>query len=159
MGDQVSILESGRSPGEGNSHPLQYACLENPMDGGTWWATVHGVPKSWTQLSDFTFLSCYYLPILSFSTSKNLRYTFSCSKIYPPLVYFNLDKLGHDTATVRQNISIIQALPNTPSIPSNHYILYTEGIVSDVSSGTVPTAGYTRSLSLLFSSRLQWSEY
>ena len=36
VGDQVSILESGRSPGEGNSHPLQYPCLENPMDGGTW---------------------------------------------------------------------------------------------------------------------------
>ena len=36
-------------------HPLQYSCLENPMDGGAWWAAVHGVAKSWTQLSDFTF--------------------------------------------------------------------------------------------------------
>ena len=35
--------------------PLQYSCLENPMDGGAWWATVHGVSKSWTRLSDFTF--------------------------------------------------------------------------------------------------------
>ena len=35
--------------------PLQYSCLENPMDGGAWWAVVHGVAKSWTQLSDFTF--------------------------------------------------------------------------------------------------------
>ena len=41
--------------GEGNGTPLQYSCLENPMDGGVWWATVHGVPKSWTRLSDFTF--------------------------------------------------------------------------------------------------------
>ena len=41
--------------GEGNGNPLQYSCLENPMDGGAWWAAVHGVPKSWTQLSDFTF--------------------------------------------------------------------------------------------------------
>ena len=40
--------------GKGNSTPLQYSCLENPMDGGTWWATVHGVAKSQTQLSDFT---------------------------------------------------------------------------------------------------------
>ena len=41
--------------GEGNGTPLQYSCLENPMDGGAWWAAVHGVAKSWTQLSDFPF--------------------------------------------------------------------------------------------------------
>ena len=43
-----SIPGSGRCPGEGNGNPLQYSCLENPMDRGTWWATVHGVPKSWS---------------------------------------------------------------------------------------------------------------
>ena len=41
--------------GEGNGTPLQYSCLENPMDGGAWWAAVHGVTKSRTLLSDFTF--------------------------------------------------------------------------------------------------------
>ena len=41
--------------GEGNSDPLQYSCLENPMDGGAWWAAVHGVAKSLARLSDFTF--------------------------------------------------------------------------------------------------------
>ena len=41
--------------GEGNGNPLKYSCLENPMDGGAWWATVHGVAKSRTRLSDFTF--------------------------------------------------------------------------------------------------------
>ena len=46
---------SRRTTGEGNGTPLQYSCLENPMDGGAWWAAVHGVVKSWTQLSDFTF--------------------------------------------------------------------------------------------------------
>ena len=46
----------GRLPqGEGNGTPLQYSCLENPMDGGAWWAAVHGVAKSRTRLSDFTF--------------------------------------------------------------------------------------------------------
>ena len=44
-----------RVPGERNGTPLQYSCLENPMDGGAWWAAVHGVVKSWTRLSDFTF--------------------------------------------------------------------------------------------------------
>ena len=39
----------------GNGTPLQYSCLENPMDGGAWWAAVYGVAKSWRQLSDFTF--------------------------------------------------------------------------------------------------------
>ena len=41
--------------GEGNSNPLQYSCLENPMGAGAWWAAVHGVTKSQTRLSDFTF--------------------------------------------------------------------------------------------------------
>ena len=50
-----SIPGPGRSPGEGNGNPLQYSCLENPMEGGAWWATVHGVTKSQTRLSDFTF--------------------------------------------------------------------------------------------------------
>ena len=43
------------SYGEGNGTPLQYSCLENPMDGGAWWAAVHGVAKSRTRWSDFTF--------------------------------------------------------------------------------------------------------
>jgi len=47
--------ESRHRPGDGNGTPLQYSCLENPMDGGAWWAAVHGVSKSRTQLSDFTF--------------------------------------------------------------------------------------------------------
>ena len=49
-GDPGSIPELGRSPGEGNGNPLQYFCLENSMDGGAWWATVHGVTKSQTGL-------------------------------------------------------------------------------------------------------------
>ena len=46
---------SSQSYGEGDGTPLQYSCLENPMDGGAWWAAVHGVTKSRTRLSDFTF--------------------------------------------------------------------------------------------------------
>ena len=55
-GDPGSIPGSGRSPGEGNGNPLQYSCLENPIDWGAWWAAVHGVTKSRTGLSDFTYL-------------------------------------------------------------------------------------------------------
>ena len=50
--DLICIYSSPR--GEGNGTPLQYSCLENPMDIGAWWAAVHGVAKSWTRLSDFT---------------------------------------------------------------------------------------------------------
>ena len=50
-GNLGSIPESGRSPGEGYGNPLQYPCLENSVDRGAWWATIHGVTKSWTKLS------------------------------------------------------------------------------------------------------------
>ena len=66
-----SISGSGRFPGEGNGNPPQYSCLENPMDRGAWWATVHGVAKSRTRLSDFTSKhvqnSFFYFPILQSS--------------------------------------------------------------------------------------------
>ena len=50
--DAGSIPEVGRFPGEGSGNPFQYSCLENPMNRGAWWATVHGVAKSWTRLSE-----------------------------------------------------------------------------------------------------------
>ena len=49
-----------RSPGEGNGHPLQYSCLENSMDRGAWWATVHEVTQSQTQLSDYSYYTTEY---------------------------------------------------------------------------------------------------
>ena len=66
-GDLGSSPGLGRSPGEGNGNPLQYSCLENSIDGGAWWTTVHGVIKSRTQLSNFTFtftLLLHYLNTL-----------------------------------------------------------------------------------------------
>ena len=48
--DAGLIPESGRAPGGGDGNPLQYPCLENPMDRGVWWVMVHRVEKSWTQL-------------------------------------------------------------------------------------------------------------
>ena len=55
--DVGSIPKSGRSPGGGNDNPLQYSCLENPMDRGPWWAIVYGVAKSWTHLKLLSTLS------------------------------------------------------------------------------------------------------
>ena len=61
VGDLGSTPRSGISPGEGNGNPLQYSCLDNPMNGGPWWATVHGVAKSWTRLSNLTYALCMML--------------------------------------------------------------------------------------------------
>ena len=57
-GDLGSIPGLGRSPGEENGKPLQYYCLENPMDRGAWKAAIHGIAKSRTRLSDFTSHLC-----------------------------------------------------------------------------------------------------
>ena len=90
VGEPGSIPGTGRSPGEGNANPLQYSCLENSIDRGAWWATVHGVAKSWTQLSDFCFTSVY-MPIsnshaLWFLNSKSpqvLRHTHAHTSSLP----------------------------------------------------------------------------
>ena len=65
-GDLGLIPGLGRSPGEGSGNPLQDSCPENPMDREAWWATVHGVTKSRTRLSDFTYL-------LGFSVSSDYK--------------------------------------------------------------------------------------
>ena len=58
--------------GEGDGTPLQYSCLENPMDGRAWWAAVHGVVKSWTRLSDFTFTFHFHALEKEMATHSNV---------------------------------------------------------------------------------------
>ena len=61
VGDVGSIPGLGRSPGGRHANPLQYSCLENPMDGGAWWAIVHGATKSQTRLKQFSMhIGLYY---------------------------------------------------------------------------------------------------
>ena len=70
----VRSLGREDSPGERNGNPLQYSCLENPMDGGTWWATVHGVAKSRTRLHfHFHFMDIYRVWTISTSGEKSVR--------------------------------------------------------------------------------------
>ena len=54
----VSIPELGRSPGGGHGKPLQYSCLDNPMDRGAWWAAVHWIAKTWTRLKQLSMHTC-----------------------------------------------------------------------------------------------------
>ena len=100
-GDPGSIPKSGRSPGERNGNPLQYSCLENPTDGGAWWATFHGVIKSQTWLSDSTFFSLSPWSVILLLVLKMhggwLRPEFSCSAVWSLINYliFSLVKREH----------------------------------------------------------------
>ena len=76
MGDPGSIPGSGRSSGEENGNPLQYSCLENSMDGGAWWTTVHGVAKSRTQQSVFTYYR-YFIFILDYGNDVRQKVNLS----------------------------------------------------------------------------------
>ena len=70
--DLGSLPRLGRSPGEGNGNPLQYSCLENPMDRGAWRTTVHGVTKSQTRLKHLKLsVSCFWGLTGSFSEGKH----------------------------------------------------------------------------------------
>ena len=60
------------TPGEGSGTPLQYSCLENPVDRGAWWAAVHGVAKSRTRLSDFTFTFHFHTLEKEMATRSNV---------------------------------------------------------------------------------------
>ena len=59
--------------GEGNGNPLQYSCLENPIDGGAWWAAAHGVARSWTRLSDCTFIFHFSLSCIGEGNGNPLQ--------------------------------------------------------------------------------------
>ena len=77
-----------RSPGQGNSYPFQYSCLENPMDRGAWWATVHNVTKSWTQLKWLSMHTCMLISsdcLISLCTSPapgNMRPRSHCISVF-----------------------------------------------------------------------------
>ena len=81
-GDLGSIPGLGRSSGEGNGNPLQYSCLENSMDGGAWWATVHGVAKSQTWLSHFTstFGKFTFMPLQFYKRPTLVPVFYNCKK-------------------------------------------------------------------------------
>ena len=83
--------------GEGNSTPLQYSCLENPMDGGAWWAAVHGIAKSRTRLSDFTFT--FHFPALEKAMATHssvLAWRIPGTGEPGGLLFLGSHRVGHD---------------------------------------------------------------
>ena len=71
-GRVVSIPGLGRSPGGGRGNPLQYSCLENPMDGEAWQAMFHRVAKSWTQLKQLSMHTCIHTHIYTYTLEKEM---------------------------------------------------------------------------------------
>ena len=83
--------------GEGNGAPLQYSCLENPMDGGAWWAAVHGVAKSQTRLSDFIFTFHFHALEREMAThSSVLAWRIPETGQRGGLLSMGLHRVGHD---------------------------------------------------------------
>ena len=95
----VSVLLS--VSGEGNGTPLQYSCLENPMDGGAWWAAVHGVTKSQTWLSDFTFTFHFHALEKEMATHSNvLAWRIPGTEEPSGLPSMGSHRVGHDWSDV-----------------------------------------------------------
>ena len=87
----------GQSIGEGNDTPLQYSCLDNPMDGGAWWAVVHGVVKSRTQLRDFPFTFHFHALEKEMAThSSVLAWRIPGTGEPSGLPSMGLHRVGHD---------------------------------------------------------------
>ena len=87
---------SSWSFGEGNGTPLQHSCLENPMDGGAWWATVHGVAKSRTRLSNFTFTFHFHALKEMATHSSVLAWRIPGTGEPRGLLSMGLHRVGHD---------------------------------------------------------------
>ena len=92
-----SLREDSKTSGEGNGTPLQYSCLENPMDGGAWKAAVHGVAKSRAQHSDFTFTFHFHALQKEMAThSSVLAWRIPGTGEPGGLPSMGLHKVGHD---------------------------------------------------------------
>ena len=127
VGDPGSIPGLGRSPGEGNGNPLQYYCLENPMDRGAWKATVHGVAKSRTWLSDFTFtftlvaFKQMLVLTLNFFQVQHCSVQSSCSVVSDSATPWTTACQASLSDT--NSLSLLKLMSIESVIPSNHFIL------------------------------------
>ena len=119
--DMGSIPGLGRSPGEGHGNPLQYSCLENPIDRGAWWATVHRVAKSQTKLKR-----------LSTHTEKQLMFVcLSWAEVKGNSPYIRLPSLPTPTASSRVSKNTLNFNHYNPSCQAIKYtfIFYTTLII------------------------------
>jgi len=109
------------SSGEGNGTPLQYSCLENPMDRGAWWAAVHGVPKSQTHLSNFTFTFHFHALEMEMAThSSVLAWRIPGTGEPGGLPSMGSNRVGHDWCDLAATAQQCPLPPEPLSHPSPH---------------------------------------
>ena len=124
---------TGLTIGEGNGNPLQYSCLENPMDGGTWWAVVHGVARSQTRLSDFTLFFHFHALEKEMAThSSVLVWRISGTGEPGGLPSMGSHRVGHDLsnlAAAAAGLSIRDSQESSPvfSTIQKHHFLDAQG--------------------------------
>ena len=111
-GHQLSVLQFKSiltlPTREGNGTPLQYSCLENPMDGGAWWAAVHGVAKSWTRLSNFPFTFHFHALEKEMAThSSVLAWRIPGTGELGGLPSMGLNRVGHDWSDLAAAVSVL----------------------------------------------------
>ena len=96
----INKYHAAQYSGKGNGNPLQYSCLENPMEGGAWWASVHGVARSWTRLRDFTFTFHFHALEKEMAThSSVLAWRIPETGEPGGLPSMGSHRVGHDCAT------------------------------------------------------------
>ena len=106
--------------GEGNGTPLQYSCLENPVDGGAWWAAVHGVPKSWTWPSDFTLTFHFHALEKEMATHSSVRAWRIPGTVEPGgLLSMGSHRVGDDWSDLAAAAAVSWYPPPTPSKESD----------------------------------------
>ena len=128
--DTGSILGSWRSLGGGNGNPLQCSCLENPMDRGVWRATVLGVAKSWTRLSDFTFTSHFHALEKEMATHSSVpAWRIPGTGEPGGLPSIGSHRVGHDWS----NLAVAAAWNNV-TINSNEHVWSTYSLPNIVST-------------------------
>ena len=121
--------------GEGNGTPFQYSCLENPMDGGAWWAAVHGVAKSWARLSDFTF-TFHFHSLEKATHSSILAWRIPGTEEPSGLTSMGSHRVRHDWSDLAEAAAIwISRLSNYAQ-----HILQLEHHVGSLSDGSISPA-------------------
>ena len=137
--DTGLILGLGRSPGVGNGNPLQYSCLENPMDRGVWWATVHRIAKSWTWLNDWAYTHTAYISLSEWVSEV----TQSCPTLCDPIDYIPPGSSIHGILQARILEWVAISYSRGPSPPrdrthsSCHAFCIVGGIFTTVPLGSI----------------------